>query len=52
MTDFSSSQERIAYYLKRMENAMPEIKKQIKVYEAAVKSGKTKIKTITITSNV
>lgn len=52
MTHFSSTEERIAYYLKRMEKAMPEIQKQIKVYEAAVKSGKTKSSTVTIIKNV
>jgi hypothetical protein len=52
MTNFSSTQERIAYYLKRMEKAMPEIKKQIKVYEAAVKSGKTRNETVSIKGNV
>ncbi|MCX8483696.1 MAG: hypothetical protein ORO02_00610 [Bacteroidia bacterium] len=52
MTHFSSTEERIAYYLKRMEKAMPEIQKQIKVYENAIKSGKTKSPKITITKNV
>jgi LPS sulfotransferase NodH len=52
MIQFSSTEERIAYFLKRMEKAMPEIEKQIKVYEAAVKSGKTKNKIVTITRNV
>ena len=52
MTQFSSTEERIAYYLKQMEKAMPEIKEQIKVYEAAVISGKTRNKTVSITRNV
>ena len=44
MIHFSSTEERVAYYLKRLEKAMPEIKKQIKVYEDAIKYGKTKNK--------
>jgi len=39
MTEFRSTQERVAFYLKQMEKAMPEIKGQIKVYEEAVKAG-------------
>ncbi len=52
MTEFSSTEERVAYYLKQMDKAMPEIKRQIKVYEEAVKSSKRKKSEITITRNV
>ena len=52
MTEFQSTQERIAFYLKQMEKAMPEIKRQIKVYEEAIKSGKRRKNKIDITGNV
>ncbi|MEN9345511.1 MAG: hypothetical protein RLZZ60_980 [Bacteroidota bacterium] len=52
MTEFSSTKERIAYYLNQMEKAMPEIQRQIKVYESAVKSGNLKKSKIIITRNV
>lgn len=41
MTDFKSTEERIAFYLKQMKKAMPEIRRQTKVYEEAIKSGKS-----------
>jgi hypothetical protein len=52
MTDFKNTEERISFYLKQMEKAMPEIKRQIKVYEEAVKSGKKRKNKIEITRNV
>lgn len=52
MTEFSSTEERIAFYLKQMEKAMPEIRRQIKVYEEAIKSGKRRKNKIEITRNI
>ena len=52
MNHLSSTEERIAFYLKQMEKAMPEIKRQIKVYEDAIKSGKRRKNKIEITHNV
>jgi hypothetical protein len=52
MTEFQSTQERITFYLKQMEKAMPEIKRQIKVYEEAIKSGKRRKNKTEITRNV
>lgn len=52
MTEFQSTQERIAFNLKQMEKALPEIKRQIKVYEQAIKSGKQNKKTNIIQNNI
>lgn len=52
MTEFRSTQERVAFYLKQMEKAMPEIKRQIKVYEEAVKAGSRRKCTVEISRNV
>lgn len=52
MTDFKSTEERIAFYLKQMKKAMPEIRMQIKVYEDAIKSGKLNKQSITIARNI
>ena len=32
--------EQISFLLKQMENAMPEVRRQVKVYEKNIKSGK------------
>jgi hypothetical protein len=52
MTEFSSTEERIAFYLKQMEKAMPEIRRQIKVYEEAVNSGKRNTKPTVVPNNI
>jgi len=52
MTEFSSTEERVAFYLQQMKKAMPEIKRQIKVYEDSVRSGKSKKNKITISRTV
>lgn len=52
MTEFRSTQERVAFYLKQMEKAMPEIKRHIKVYEEAVKAGSRRKSKVEITRNV
>ena len=52
MTEFSSTEERIAFYLKQMEKAMPEIRRQIKVYEEAIKSGKRNTKSNIVPNNI
>jgi hypothetical protein len=52
MTEFQSTQERITFYLKQMEKAMPEIRRQIKVYEEAVKSGKRNTKPTIVPNNI
>lgn len=39
MIDFSNSEVRVAFFLKQMKKAMPEVKRQIEVYEKALKNG-------------
>lgn len=52
MTEFQNTEVRITFYLKQMEKAMPEIQRQIKVYEEAIKSGKRRKNKIEIPHNV
>ena len=40
MKKVSNTEQRVAHILEKMETAMPEIKRQIAVYEKSIKSGK------------
>jgi|LauGreDrversion4_2_1035121.scaffolds.fasta_scaffold567505_1 hypothetical protein len=52
MIRFENTEARIAFYLKQMQMAMPEIKRQIEVYQAATKSGLLPNSTVTVSQNV
>jgi hypothetical protein len=52
MPESTSTEERIARYLNQMQKAMPEIRRQIKVYEKASLAASGKRKSIAITRNV
>jgi hypothetical protein len=51
MKNTSETDKRIAHYLRQMEKAMPEVKRQIAVYEKSLKSGKS-VKPVKISTSI